>query len=104
MIIGLMMAPSVLFEVVNMYWTFITLLKSSHMFKKHWEKYPSCIIVLLFMMDITMCGFYFSFDSIVHYDDALVDQLLILYNPPSFINLLGSIGYYLFGLFLILMD
>ena len=74
------------------------------MFKKHWEKYPSCVIVLLFMVNIAMCGFCFSFDSIVHYDDALVDQLLILYNPPSFINLLGSIGYYLFGLFLILMD
>ena len=38
MIVGLMVVPSVLFEVVNIFffffWTFITLLKSSHMFKK----------------------------------------------------------------------
>ena len=57
-----MMAPSMLSEVVNIFWTSIILLKSSHMFKKHWLKCPRCVIVRVSIIDFIMSGFYFSFD------------------------------------------
>ena len=61
------------------------------MFKKHWEKYPSCVIVFYYLRCILLCGIYFSLDLNVHCGDVLVDQLLNLVWSPSFVNLSGLI-------------
>ena len=84
------MAPSVLSEVVNIYWTFITLLKSSHMFKKHGVKYPRCVIVCViynwFYYEWFLLLFWFWLFIIMM---SSFDWFLILFNPLLFVNLLG---------------
>ena len=92
MIIGSMMAPSVLSEVVNIFWTSIILLKSSHMFKKHWLKCPRCVIVRVihnwFYYEWFLLLFWFWLFIIMMF---FFDWFLILYNPLLFVNLLGLI-------------
>ena len=65
--------------VRRIYWTCMILLKSSHTFKKHWEKCPRCVVIYVFVRYFIICSWYSSFDFDCSLWWYFVDRFVILY-------------------------
>ena len=72
------------------------MLGSSHMFKRHWEKYSLCAIAFYCLRCILFCGIYFSLSLNVHCGDDLWWSIAKSCIIPFFINLLGKILFLMF--------